>query len=231
MRSEWVPVSAAALVTGVMALVLGQTLNPSGSETSPAAQMVIAAESPGRWVAMSVLFFLGAAAIVLGIPAILTLFDRTRGGRIGTWGAAVLTVGCVGVGGLSALMLMFQSIALEVLKSRTDHTPATRMVAAAMRDPALLVTLNVWIYGFLVGVLLITIGLFASKRVPRWVPSLLVAFLAVQAALPLFGAGMDARIASSIGLVLLASGFTGIATNAAGVRAERPLTHRWVAGT
>jgi hypothetical protein len=47
-----------------MALVLGQMLNPAGSESSPAAQMVVAAQYPGRWLAMSILYFGGAAALV-----------------------------------------------------------------------------------------------------------------------------------------------------------------------
>ena len=108
MRSEWLPASAAALVTGVMALILGQMLNPGGSESSPTAQLLVAAEYPGRWLAMSVLFFGGAAALVLGMPAVMSLFQEPRGRGLGMTGVAVFTIGCVGVGGLAALMLMFR---------------------------------------------------------------------------------------------------------------------------
>jgi hypothetical protein len=113
MRSEWLPVSAAALVTGVMALILGQMLNPGGSNSSPAAQVLVAAEYPGRWLTMSVLFFGGAAALVIGMPAVLSLLQGTRGRTVGLTGVIVFTIGCVGVGGLSALMLMFRALALQ----------------------------------------------------------------------------------------------------------------------
>jgi hypothetical protein len=224
-RFEWVPLSAAALVTGVMALVLGQTLNPGGSESSPAAQLVVAAESPGRWLAMSILFFGGAAAMALGMPAVMTLFEASRGRRVGSIGVAVLTVGCVGVGGLSALMLMFRTLAIAALSSPVGTQRQIALVTAALKDPALRVTLGVWVYGFLLGLLLVVIGLFRSPRVPVWIPTLLSAFLALQLALPVMGDGPEARVTSALALVLLAAGFTGIATRAAGVPGQGPVTH------
>lgn len=228
MRSEWVPVSAAALVTGVMALVLGQMLNPGGSETSPAAQMLVAAQYPGRWLMMSILFFSGAAAIVLGMPAVMTLFQEPRGRGVGMTGVALLTVGCVGVGGLAALMLMFRALALEVLAGEEVAAGEINLVTASLDDPGLTVTLNIWVYGFIGGVLLIAVGLFRARQVPNWVPGLLAAFFAVQLLIPLLGEGTGARIGSAVGLILLAGGFTGIATNAANPRSSAPLTHSLV---
>lgn len=220
MRTQWVPVSAAALVTGVMAIVLAQTLNPSGSETSPAAQMVVAVESPGRWLAMSVLFFGGGAAMALGMPAIMTLFEERRGRRVGGIGVAILTVGCVGVGGLSALMFMFRTLALEALASPSNRSHQVHLVTASLQDPALRVCLSVWVYGFLAGVLLVAIGLFRSKQVAVWIPVMLSVFLVLQLAMPMLGQGPQARVVSAVGLVLLAAGFTGIATSAAGLPAR-----------
>jgi hypothetical protein len=214
MRSEWVPLSAAALVTGVMALVLGQMLNPGGSESSPAGQMLVAAEFPGRWLAMSVLFFGGAVCLVLGMPAVLTLFRDKRGRGLGRSGIAVLTMGCVGVGGLSALMLMFRALALETLSSAAPDAREINLVTNSLDDPGLSVILGIWVYGFIAGVLLIALGLFRSKQAPNWVPGLLTAFVAMQVVVPLLGEGVDGRIASAVGLILLAGGFTGIATTA-----------------
>jgi hypothetical protein len=226
MRSEWLPVSAAALVTGVMALILGQMLNPGGSESSPAGQMLIAAEYPGRWLAMSVLFFGGASALVLGMPAVLSLFQQRRGRGLGLTGVAVFTVGCVGVGGLAALMLMFRALALQTLApGAAPRAEDITMVTASLEDPGLTISLGVWVYGFMAGVLLIALGLFRSKQVPGWVPGLLMGFLAVQVVVPLLGEGTTgARIASAVGLILLAGGFTGIATNATSERERVPLT-------
>lgn len=225
MRQEWVPVSAAALVTGVMALVLAQMLNPGGSNSSPAAQLLVAAEYPGRWLAMSILFFGGAAAMVLGMPAVTTLFEYPRGRGLGMTGIAVFVVGCVGVGGLAALMLMFRALAIEVLATKAPNAGEIDLIRNALRQPGLLVPLYVWVYGFIGGVLLIMLGLFRSKRVPGWVPGLLAGFLAMQIIVPLLGQGTGARIASAVGLILLAGGFTGIATNAAAGRTAAPTTH------
>jgi hypothetical protein len=53
-------------------------------------------------------------------------------------------------------------------------------------------------------------------------------FLAMQIVIPLLGEGTDARIASAVGLILLAGGFTGIATNATSERVNAPVTHSLV---
>lgn len=225
MRSEWVPISAAALITGVMALVLGQMLNPAGSQHGPADQMLIAAENPGRWLAMSVLFFGGAATLILGLPSVLTLFQGVRGRIIGLLGVAVFAVGCVGVGALASLMLMFRALALESIKADTLPTPEVNLVTASLENQGLAIMLGVWVYGFLLGVLLIAVGLFRCGKVPVWVPGLLIAFLVIQAVTPVLGAGTPARVASSVGLILLAAGFTGIATNAAAYESTVPVTH------
>lgn len=228
MRSEWVPISAAALVTGVMALVLAQMLNPGGSETSPAAQVEVIAEYPGRWLAMSILFFGGAASLVLGMPAVMVLFQDRRGRGVGMIGVAVFTVGCVGVGALAGLMLMFRALAVEALKSG-DARSDIGLVTAALEETGLVVTLGFWVYGFILGVALIAIGLFRSRRTPAWVPALFGAFLAMQVLMPLLDEGTaPARVASAVALVLLAAGFTGVATTAATVSGAGTLTRSLV---
>jgi hypothetical protein len=229
MRSEWVPLSAAALVTGVMALVLGQVLDPGGgSGTSPAEKIIVAADSPARCLAMSILYFGGAAALVLGMPAVMTLFQERRGRGVGMTGIVVFTVGCVGVAGVAAVTLVLRALALQVMHGEHAGVDELGLVTAALADPGLVVSLRVWAYGFLLGVLLIAIGLLRGKRVPGWIPLLLMAFLAVELAQPLLGEGTWARVTSSIGLILLAGGFTGMATNAASPRSPVPVTHTFV---
>lgn len=229
MRSEWVPLSSAALVTGVMALVLGQMLNPSGSDTSPAGQMLVAAEYPGRWLAMSILYFGGAALLILGLPAVLTLFGERRGRGVGVTGVAVFAVGCVGVAALSALMLMFRALALASMAHEQVRSTEIAMVTTALDDRGLVISLGVWVYGFMLGVLLMAVGLFRTRGIPGWIPGLLVAFLAVQVVMPFLGEGSTAaRIGSAVGLILLAGGFTGMATNAASPRSAVPVTHTLV---
>jgi len=230
MRSEWVPLSAAALVTGVMALVLGQMLNPGGSETRPADQLILAAEHAGRWLAMSLLFFGGASALILGLPAVMTLFTERRGRGLGMVGVAVFAVGCVGIGGLAALMLMFRALAIQSEKTEAVVTSEIHLVTAALDEPALMVSLSVWVYAFIAGVGLIAVALFRTRRTARWVPWLLIAFLATQVLMPFIGGGTIARVVSGGALVLLAAGFTGIATQATSPRSHVPVTHTLVRG-
>lgn len=209
MRSEWVPFSAGALVTGVMALVLAQMLNPAGSDQSPTAQLVVAADSDGRWLAMSLLYFAASAAMILGMPSVLTLFTG-RGRALGLLGVIVFSVGCLGVAGLSALMLMFRALAIEAA-TRPDNDVLVEFVGDSLTNLGLQVSLAVWVYGFLVGVLLIALGLFRARLTPVWVPMLLLAFLGMQVVLQAFD---DAgKVLAAIGLLLLAAGFTGIATH------------------
>lgn len=230
MRAEWVPVSAAALVTGVMALVLAQMLNPAGPGDSPAGQVVSAADSPGRWLAMSVLFFIGAALLVLGIPAIGTLFEERRGRGLGLTGAAIFAVGCVGVGGIAALMMMFRALALQGFEDGTVAPEDVDLVTAALDEGSLSLSVMLWSYGFMFGVLLIALGLLRGKRVPRWVPLTLLGFILVQLVTPLFEGDTLVRLMASGSLLLLAAGVTGMATNAASPRSHVPVTHTLVRG-
>lgn len=229
MRSEWVPLSAGALVIGVMSLVLGQMLNPSGADSSPSAQMLVAAENPGRWLAMSILFFGAAGTMVLGMPAVMTLFQERRGRGVGLAGVALFSIGCVGIGGLSALMLMFRALAIETLEAESAvASQEISLVTASLQEPGLQIMLGVWVYGFLAGVLLIALGLFRGRRVGGWVPGLLTAFLVLQLLEPFVEHSTASRVISALGLVLLAGGFTGIATNAASPRPDDPVTHTLV---
>lgn len=219
------PVSAASLVTGAMALVLGQMLNPGGSESSPAGQLLVAAEYPGRWLAMSVLFFGGAVALILGLPAVLTLFRGRRGRALGLVGMCVFTMGCVGVGGLASLMLLFRAIALESIRAEEVPVRELAFLTGSLQEQALVISLGVWVYGFLAGVLLIALALLRARAVRFWVPGLLLAFLALQVVMPFLGDGTVGRVVSAVALLLLAAGLTGVATAAAATRVTGPVTH------
>lgn len=214
MRSEWVPFSSGALVTGVMAIMLAQLLNPGGPGATLSEQLVAAAESEGRWLAMSVLYFGGAAALVLGLPAVMSLFTSRRGRGIGMLGVMVFAVGCLGVAGLSALMLMFRALALSSIKREVVlHKSELTLVTMAVEERSLSLMLQLWVYLFLAGVLLIALGLLRARAAPRWVPGLLLAFLGMQLVLP-FLHGTEARFGIATALLLLTAGFTGIATTA-----------------
>lgn len=201
MRSEWVPLSASALVTGAMALVFAQMLNPSGSDQSAATVLEVASNHSGRWLAMSVLFFAAAVGLVLGLPCVLSVFSD-RGRTLAMLGVGVFAVGAIGLTGFSALMLMFRALSL-------NKAIDPRVVDDVVSDRGMQVMLLVWTIGFLGGVVLIALALFRAKTTSVWVPLLLIAFLVIQLVSP--GAG---RVVAAIGLLAFVAGVTGIAIRA-----------------
>ncbi|HZJ07853.1 MAG TPA: hypothetical protein VFD59_20690 [Nocardioidaceae bacterium] len=194
-----------------MSLVLGQMLNPSGSNESPATVLEAAGDSSARWMAMSVLFFAAAAAVglVLGLPCILSLFTG-KGRVLGMIGVGIFSVGAISLAGFSAVMLMFRALAVN---EAVDLT----IVDDVLADGGLSVMLNVWAFSFLGGVAVIALALFRSKRTPAWVPGLLTVFLVIQ-----FVPLSDGRAVSAIGLLAFAAGLTGIATRATSLASPGP---------
>jgi hypothetical protein len=199
MRSEWVPMSASALVTGVMALVLGAALSPStGGGGSAAFQAV--ADNSGRWLAMAVLFFGASVAMTLGLPAILTLFTR-RGRRLGLFAVAVFSIGVIGTSGYAMLMVFFRAM---VLQGAVRGNGAR--LDAVVQDNGLAIFLYGWIVAFYAGILLLALALLRARRTPPWVSILLIAFVAV---FPFTGS--LGRVAEVVQMLALAVAFTGIA--------------------
>src|SRR5262245_42069604 len=107
MRVDWVPFSASGLVAGATALSIGALLMPQAEEASD--MLRLADQEGGRWMAVSLLYFAASVALVIGLPAILTLFDR-RGFRTGLTAVGVFTVGCVGIAGFAMLLVFFRSL-------------------------------------------------------------------------------------------------------------------------
>jgi hypothetical protein len=203
MRSEWIPLSASALITGAMALVLSQLLDPTTPDGGSDTILMVAESDSGRWLATSLLFFASAVGLLLGMPSLLSLLTRRRGRVIGLLGIAVFSLGVLGLTGFSGLMLMIRSLA-------THHSISAASLEAVLEDPALELMLMVWKLGFLGGVFLIGLALFRAGTVPGWVPLLFAAFL-LSRVLP----SGTPEVFEAVGLMFLAAGFTGVATNAA----------------
>src|SRR5690349_6907342 len=109
MRSEWVPLSASALVIGVMALVFGQILNPGQSGDTATDTLRVVSEEGSRWLAMAVMFTLASISLVFGMPAVMSLFER-RGRRLGLTAVAVFTIGAIGTCGYAMLLVLFRAM-------------------------------------------------------------------------------------------------------------------------
>src|SRR5690606_6069912 len=100
MRSDWIPLSASALVVGAMALVFGALLNPQAGGDSAAETLRVVNEESGRWLGMAVMYFFASVAMTLGLPALLSLFTD-KGKRTGFVAVGVFTIGVIGLAGFS----------------------------------------------------------------------------------------------------------------------------------
>jgi hypothetical protein len=199
MRLDWIPASAAAFVTGAMALTFGALLMPSGSSSTDTLQ--VARDQDGRWLAAAVIFFIASVALTLGLPAVMSLFER-RGRGLAATAAVVLAIGFLGTAGYSMIIVFFRAVALHAHLSGTE-------LDGIVSDQGLTIFLYGWIAAFYVGELLLAIGLLRAGVTRRWVPVALLAHVAsivVSPALP--------HAVSSALVLLVAVGFAGVAIEA-----------------
>jgi hypothetical protein len=212
MRSDWVPLSASALVIGAMSLVFGSLLNPADAGASSAETLRVVNEDSFRWVAMSVMFALASIGLTLGLPSVLTLFER-RGRKLGLTALAVFAIGTIGTCGYAMLMVFFRAIVVaDALRAGA--------LEEVTHEPGLVVFLNGWIAGFYGGVALLALALYVARSVPRWVPGLLALFVAL---LP-FSTHLG-RVGSAIQVMALAVAFTGTAMASVTGEQQRELSH------
>jgi hypothetical protein len=213
-HKDWVPLSASALVVGVMSLVFGALLNPStGGETAARTLDLVRLDS-GRWLAMAVMYFFASVALTLGLPAVLTLLVR-RGRGIGLVGLGLFTIGSVGTCGFAMVLVFYRALVLM-----GAIRPA--LLEGVATETGLRWFLIVWIGGFYGGVLAISIALFLARTTARWIPALLLLFVVMAPFTGYLG-----RAWSTAQLFALAVGCTGIAIAAVGgstrVVAEEPV--------
>lgn len=217
MRSDWIPLSASALVVGAMAMVFGVLLNPqSGGDQSAAETLRVVTEDGGRWLGMSVMYFFASVAMTLGLPSMLSLFTD-KGRRTGFVAVGVFAVGVIGLAGLAMLLVFFKALAGAgaIEDGRFE---------AATEDLGLSVFLNGWIVSFYAGLLLVALALFLSRKTPPWVPGLIVVFVLLFPFADRIG-----RLGQVLQVMALAVAFTGVAIAAVNqvnrVVASRPPTY------
>jgi hypothetical protein len=208
MRSDWVPLSASALVIGAMALVFGSLLNPQEAGAGAAQTMQVVGREGGRWLGMAVMYFGASVALTLGLPALLSLFVK-RGRRLGLLAVAVFSVGVIGTSGYAMLLVFFRAL----VKAGALQNSKLEEVTA---DNGLGIFLYGWIAGFYLGLLLIALALYVAKSTAAWVPVLLAAFVALFPFTEQLG-----RIGQVLQVMGLAVAFTGIAISAVNQVHER----------
>jgi hypothetical protein len=199
MRLDWVPVSAAAFVTGVIALAFASLLAPQGSGAVETLEIV--EQQDARWLVVAVIYFIAAVGLTLGLPSVMTLFEH-RGQTLGLLSVLVLCMGFLGTAGYSMIMVFFRALAI------TGGINRDALVGATEED-GLVIFLLGWVAAFVLGELLLAIALLRSAAVPRWVPIAMllhVASVLVSDALP-------AAVARA-SVMLLAVAFAAVAIQA-----------------
>jgi hypothetical protein len=169
MRVDWVPFSASALVAGATALSIGSLLMPQAEDAQD--MLRLADQDGGQWMAVSLLYFASSVALVIGLPSILTLFDR-RGLKTGLTALGVFTIGCVGIAGFAMLLVFFRALAVTgaAEASAIDKVSSEAGLAAVLFG---------WVGAFYLGELLLAIALLLAGTVPRWIPGILILHVAL----------------------------------------------------
>jgi hypothetical protein len=212
MRTDWVPMSASALVIGAMSLVFGSVLNPADPGASSGQTLNVVTDESARWLGMAVMFTFASITLTLGLPAVLTLFDR-RGRGVALVGVVVFSVGAIGTCGYAMLMVFFRALVV---------TGALRggQLDDVTNERGLALFLTSWVTCFYAGSLLIAVALLMARTTSRWVPMLLLAFVVT---LPL--ASHLGRVFAALQVMAFAAAFTGMAVTAV-ARANRSVPSR-----
>ena len=199
MRLDWVPVSAAACVTGLMAQAFGSLLAPSGS--TGVETLAIVQRQDDRWLIVAIIYFIAAVGLTLGLPSVMTLFER-RGRTLGLWSVLALCMGFLGTAGYSMIMVFFRALAIN----GGINVGALDRVA---EESGLVTFLLGWVASFVLGEALLALALLRSRAVPRWVTITLL----VHVASVLLSSLLPGGVARAT-VMLLAVAFAGIAIQA-----------------
>ncbi|MEP9363511.1 hypothetical protein ABLE68_11145 [Nocardioides sp. CN2-186] len=206
MRMDWLPVSAALLLTGALALALGSFLLPTTNGAADAIQVV--QDQGGVWMTAAAIDFLAAVCLTLGLPSVLTLVER-RGRTLGLTSAVVLAFGFIGTAGYAMLLVFFRALVVT-------ETIRNKGVDDVAHDTGLLIFLYAWLAGFLIGELLLALALLRAGTVPRWVPFLLLLHFVLALA-----AGLLPDWMGKVTVLFFVIGFAGIA-----IQATKPVAPR-----
>ncbi len=198
-KTEWLPISAALLLTGSLALALGSILLPSSDGTAETLRVV--QEQSGVWMAAAAIYFVASVFLTLGLPSVLALFEQ-RGRVLGLISAAVLEFGFIGTAGYAMLMVFFRALV------ETD-TIIDRGLDDVAHDAGLMIFLYAWILGFVLGELLLGIALLRAGTVARWVPLLLIAH---AVSVPITSVLPD--VVGKAAILLFVGGMAGVAITA-----------------
>ncbi len=196
-------VAVTALVLGPLSLVVTTVwqwmLQPAGS--NPTA-VDVAVQFPGAWLTVGLLAVCGPLVWLAGLPATVTP-PTARGALTTRIGALVTGAGlAAGIGHLAAYFALYGSVAAAGLSGDA----LARMQSAGDAEPIGNVLLVVFLVGYSIGPIVLTIGLRIARGVGVWVPLAAV----VTAGANLFGG----PVAGAVQLIALVLVWTPLAVRA-----------------
>lgn len=197
----------ACLVAGPALLVVGTVVTPATSaELGP--YLATVREHALRAQVGGVLFTLGHLLLV---PAVLELARRAPNGLARVAGAAA-ALGAVLFAGLGFTRLYEVAIATSLGADR-----AVEAVEAFNTAPAAGLLIMPGLLGTTLGTVLLLVGYWRARRVPGWVPAMVLAgFVGVST-------GGDGTVIGVVGSVLLTAAFVRVALRGTEVRLGAPV--------
>ena len=165
--------AATALVAAPVLAVVSELLQPdlSGSATQRLAAM---ADGPLP-VVSAVAFLVGQLPMLVAVLAIGHLL-RTRAPRLSGWGTGLGVLGAFGHTVFGGTSLVYLAMARDGSAPRATYA---HLLDSIENSPIMLFSV-VGLVGTVLGVLLLSIGLFRAGVGPRWVGPALWAFLVVE---------------------------------------------------
>lgn len=200
MRTEWLALSASALVIGATALFFGAHLTPR--PTGDGSILRLASAEPDLWTTAAVVLFVAAVGMLFGVSCMAPLVRR-RGFAVGITAMGFIAFASVVLAGFSMQLVLMRGLSLE-------GGVGADTLAAAMDDPLQQLLLTSGFAAFYLGELLVAWALWVAATTPRWVPLAFVAHLLVVLA----GVRFDVPGATDTAALLMVAGFAGVAVSA-----------------
>lgn len=160
-----------SLIVGPALIAVGGLLEPAVDWDDPTAVVSTAVEQSGLWQVNHLLMFLG---FMLLIPAAIAAGEIVRRRHPGLALAAVILTGASAVMICSVVINDFTLAAVTA-----DQIETVAAYYAQTEDMAGLAPLIPLFFAGIAGILLLAVGLWLSKAVPRWAPVLMAVSIGI----------------------------------------------------
>lgn len=191
-QATWRTIGAVGIALGLASFVATTIIQWVLQADSPTPADAVHGH-PVAWVAASILAVLGPLVWAIGV-AVVTAQVRERGWVLTTIGGLVTTVGMIaGVGHLALYFGLFGDLAM----SGIDDDAMQAVAGADDGSVVSTVLLVMFLIGFSLGPIVLTVGLRRARRIPVWIP-----VAAIVAAVANFVGGPVAGIVQVCALAL-----------------------------